>query len=1058
MADMNFPRYMFVVGGAGKNLLYTILEKEWILREIIKPKFAPTTIEITIIDTAIDEENSDRERIAKIDNGIKRLTEEYRSNLVVAEGNAEGRIVGRVDISYMLLTKDMILQSPYDLIGVGKEVKRATGASVWWINDPEKLGDDWQKEVINRENFKELNFTKGVYRKRAIGKAIYYKAVSEGKFDIDLLQTAQIDILFGLGGGTGSGMAFDLAKKLKSIQPTADITLFGVMSTLEESPDEKANNFAMISEIEYECLHGDTPFKDVIFIPMEVTRYPGRERASDRHEELLREFDETVPYILMAYHNNPAQRFFTMPEYAPFIIATSQLVRYNVASIKRLKDKLIDALNNKETSLKDEDDIYIAIRKFMDEFYTEELKSGQLPDEDKTFLKDDRFARFKMVLDHQFFGELDYNSVKYLKRAVDAGIAGAGSDDIEKQISSIRAEVETISIGEEGYKEEADLRLHKILKKDVEIIGALKDLLNAANKIQNNIVRDTLKIIIKADEYSLGRKLNQTREELDKLGSRKKQLEGSVKILEENIKNYENTIRVEIDKKDQEWKQNELRNIQVIDSVDDVVPILNNDFVNLKNELEQYAARINVVNSIKNVEIESTKGIENLVDKISQELGRIGSYYEDRGTITKSIINIKEFKKANMVAKKRLPIFDSVLGVVVKTGRAKARKEAVNKMMTRAAELNSDKIFGAKENVISCIYNYDVDRKIHERKEEIIDGIIKRTQDTLPNTTPSLFLDLKDALLNPAKRKATNIDGLVKSNLGYDTGIQSKDAELKEKRIEVNQISEQMGQFRSLEVILKNSTPAIKRHSGNLKDYYTKIANIEKDVVAMHSAGRDVVRYIMEMQPTNIYKATLTGANINNILVDKDEVSSLKQNLQGGLERTIDNRYNTLVRRVIETSDNMKRWDKTKVMNTFVTLANIDPNDIDSKRTITNAFSLAGNNYSQWKCPSGDAWEVGITLFIAGVPFDNIRNITDPRAGYHRFYQNVDSSENIFFHHSYLLEEGKFIKRKKVFNIEDENDKILFLQSDKEIKSMFLQNYEEKDIKECIKKEDKIVS
>ena len=97
-------------------------------------------------------------------------------------------------------------------------------------------------------------------------------------------------------------------------------------------------------------------------------------------------------------------------------------------------------------------------------------------------------------------------------------------------------------------------------------------------------------------------------------------------------------------------------------------------------------------------------------------------------------------------------------------------------------------------------------------------------------------------------------------------------------------------------------------------------------------------------------------------------------------------------------------------------------------------------------------------MFIAGVPFDNIRNITDPRAGYHRFYQNVDSSENIFFHHSYLLEEGKFIKRKKVFNIEDENDKILFLQSDKEIKSMFLQNYEEKDIKECIKKEDKIVS
>ncbi len=1049
MPDMNFPRYMFAVGGAGKNVLYTVLEKEWILREIIKPKFAPTTIEITIIDTAIDEENHDREKIEKIENNIKKLTEEYRSNMT----NAEGRIIGRIDISYMLLTKDMILQSPYDLIGVGKEVKRATGASVWWINDPEKLGEDWQKKVINRENFKELNFTKGVYRKRAIGKAIYYKAVSEGKFDIDLLQTAQVDILFGIGGGTGSGMVFDLAKKLKSIQPTADITLFGIMSTLEESPDEKANNFAMISEIEYGCLHGDTPFKDIIFIPMEVTRYPGRERASDRHESLLREFDETIPYILISYHNNPAQRFFVIPEYAPFIIATSQLVRYNVASIKRLKDKLIDALNDKETSLKDEDDIYNAIRKFIEEFYADEIKGGQLPDEDKTFIRDDRFSKFKMVLDHQFFGELDYNSVKYLKRAVDAGIAGvvtASSDDIEKQISSIKAEVETISIGEEGYKEDADLRLHKILRKDIEVISVLKDLLNAANKIQNNVVRDTLKIIIKADEYSLGRKLNQIREELDKLNGRKKQLDNNVKTLEDNIKNYENTVRIEIDKKDQEWKQNESRNIQLLYSIDDMVPILDNDFANLKSELGQYVTIINSTNSIKAIDIESTKSVENLVDKISQELERIGSYYEDRVSITKSIINVKEFKKANILAKKNLPIFDSIIGVVVKTGRVKARKDAVNKVMTRSTEINNDKVFGVKDGSISCIYNYDIDSKTKQRKDEIIDGIIKRTQDILPNAAPQLFSGLKDALSNPAKRKVTKIDDLVKSNLGYDVDIQKKDLELKEKLTETNQISEQVRQLGSLETLLKNNTPIIKRHSGNLKEYYAKISNIEKDVVAMHSAGRDVVRYIMEMQPTNIYKATLTGANINNILVDKDEVSSLKQNLQGGLERTIDNRYNTLVRRVIETEDNMKRWDKTKIMNTLVTMANINPNDIDARRLVTNAFSLSGINYSEWKCVSGDAWEVGIALFIAGVPFDNIRNIIDARAGYHRFYQNVDGSENIFFHHSYMLEEGKFVKRSKVFNIESEEDKQLFLQSDKDVKTMFLQNYEEKDIRDNV--------
>lgn len=1057
MPEMSFPRYIFAVGGAGKNLLYTTLEKEWLLREILKPKFAPTTIDITIIDTAIDEENDDRERIRRIEKQIKKLEEEYRSGL-----GDSGRIVGRIAILYMLLTKDMILQSPYDLIGVGKEIKRATGASVWWINDPEKLGDDWHKKVINRQNFKELNFTKGVYRKRAIGKAIYYKAVSEGKFDIDLLQTAQVDIIVGLGGGTGSGMAFDLAKKLKSIQPTADITLFGILSTLDESPDEKANNYAMISEIEYGYLNRDTPFKDVIFIPMEVTRYPGRERASDDHERLLKEFDETIPYILVAYHNNPAQLFFaSLPEYAPFIIATSQLVRYNVALIKKLKDKLIDAFNDKDISSKEEENVYGVIQKFINEFYGEGIGigGGGLPDDDKTFIRDNRFSGFNSILNHQFFRELDYNSIKYLKRAVDAGIAGSvgsagtSSDDIERQISRIRAEIDMISIGKDGYKEDADMRLHKILKKDIETIDTMKNLLAIANNIQNNIVRNTLKIIIKADEYSLGRELNEIREEYDKLNGRKKQLEGVVRTLEEEIKNYQDTIVEKVEKNNQAWKQNESKNINNLDTVEDIVPTLNNEFENLGSELEEYVTKINSLN--KNVDAEPTKNIENTVDRISQSFERAGMYFADRNSITRSLIAAKEFKKAMIDSKKRIPIMDKVLGIAIKTDRIKKQKDAKNKVLLRATEVNSDKVFDINGTTITCVYKYNVDQIINSRKDEIVSGIIKRLQDSYPNVAEPLFLGLKETLLNAAKRKTADIGDVIKSDLGYEGDINKKENQLKEKNTDINNISREMDRFKSLETILNNYTPNINSHSKNLKGYYTKIATIEHDVVAMHSAGKGVVRYIMEMQPTNIYKATMAGANINNILGDQTEMSGLVQNLGYGLERTIDNRYNVMVRRVIETSDNLKRWDKTKVMNSFVTLANINPDDIDSRRKISNAFSVANNNYSQWKCISGDGWEVGMVLFIAGVPLDNIRNVTDSRAGYHRFYHNVEDSEMIFFHHSYLLEEGKFIKRDKVFNIEDEEDKQLFLKSDKEVIDMFSKNYQEKQIKDCLKPENK---
>jgi len=51
-----------------------------------------------------------------------------------------------------------------------------------------------------------------------MGKAIYYKAISEGLFNININRSDKIDILIGLGGGTGSGIAFDLAKTLKAIQ------------------------------------------------------------------------------------------------------------------------------------------------------------------------------------------------------------------------------------------------------------------------------------------------------------------------------------------------------------------------------------------------------------------------------------------------------------------------------------------------------------------------------------------------------------------------------------------------------------------------------------------------------------------------------------------------------------------------------------------------------------------------------------------------------------------------------------------------------------------------
>jgi hypothetical protein len=414
--------------------------------------------------------------------------------------------------------------------------------------------------------------------------------------------------------------------------------------------------------------------------------------------------------------------------------------------------------------------------------------------------------------------------------------------------------------------------------------------------------------------------------------------------------------------------------------------------------------------------------------------------------------SLKELRKAQIIVKKGVPFFDKILKVTgIKTGRTKDVIEAKNKILRKKAELNNDKIFEIRDNSISCVYEYNVDQKVNEKKEDIINKIVGRAKDTFPDALPVLLSTLKNTLQNYARRGDINIEDIIKSHLGYEMNIDKRKGELKDKKTEMIQVLENINKFKAFEIkILKNIKDSLGRHSKFLKKYHDGIANVEKDVQAMRRAEKDTIRYIMEMQPANIYRATVAGANINNILEDQNEGLILRQNLQDGVEREIDTRYNVMVMRVIENKEHTKRWKKSKVMNSFVTIANVTPDSINAGTSIVESFRVEVENYSEWKCSWGDPWGIGLVLFIAGVPVDNIHNVTDPRAGYYRYYKNVEKNGVIFFHHSYMLEKGKFIKRKKIFNLENENDKELLLGDNKDVKSMLLQNYDEIEIKNCL--------
>lgn len=185
---MTLPDRVFTIGGAGKDIGMELLESDWLLREILRPRRDPKQLTITFLDTAEEERDDDLNRIE----AIRQRRDELKAEL---RDTNQGR-VGDIDIRYKLITENIMLNSQIDLTGEDIVPRIVAGNGIdegnWWID-----------EDHIEEN---LNFAKGAVRKRGLGKAMYYKAYAEDDelaTLIDIPSKGEVAIIGGLGGGTG---------------------------------------------------------------------------------------------------------------------------------------------------------------------------------------------------------------------------------------------------------------------------------------------------------------------------------------------------------------------------------------------------------------------------------------------------------------------------------------------------------------------------------------------------------------------------------------------------------------------------------------------------------------------------------------------------------------------------------------------------------------------------------------------------------------------------------------------------------------------------------------
>ncbi|PWB51255.1 MAG: hypothetical protein C3F06_10580 [Candidatus Methanoperedenaceae archaeon] len=1057
---MKFPKYIFAVGGAGKDIVYNMLEKDWILRDIIKPKNGHTEVNITIIDTALDEANErgpedvgDIIKIKQFEKKIKDLQNEYRQNIESAQMS-----IGTIDIKYELLTSRMVLNTPHALIGMGDTIKRSTGTEVWWMNDP-KLDDInlglWSERVMDHENLRQQNFAMGVYRKRAIAKAIYYKAIAEGHFRPNIGDNEDVAILAGLGGGTGSGMTIDLAKRLKAIQPMSNIVLFGLLSTLKESGDEKANSFAMLSELEYTCVNKDKNiFKNIILCPIEQTQCRGRQTSRNEDKKLLEEYDDVFPQMFISYYNRGQSArdvFDTLPGYAPFVIATAQLVRYNINEIKKFRENVIEILQKKQASMIDETKIYTDIQKFIDEFYrVNDGVKAAFSDEDKLLIEN-RLSKFKSILQNEFFSkQLQYNSVIFLNDAMQAGIKLTKTNNVDDQIPNINSQIEAIAIP--AFKDTVDETLFEVLKKDALMINELRITLSSVNKIQDIAIRNALKAVITNDKGSVGREINNIKNDAEDLKTDRATVEQALEGLLNKMAILDKDLNASIETMLKEWKEREYKNFVLLSSIDEFNIELNKDIIYLKSELKEYADKLNntsKLSELKKLDFEkSIENIEEVLDKIYKELlSKIEFNFTDKGLIRECLRNLLEYRKNCIKYKKGVGFFDKLF----KTREGENYKKLKSEIESLETRINRTGIFKVEKGLAVNTYKTNVDTIVQTKKTETVKSMIDDIRNMFQSASDETLLHIKDVLLDPVSRKEMdqNIIALIKEHKNYAAESTKIRSEISDTQKNLNAILERLKILDSLSPRLTAMPTILARYSGLLDKYHSYVENIKDHAAAIYDQHRKPI-YVTDIQPSNVLQFMTLQNDINGMLRDNGEISNLKTKLEQGLSRTMDTKYNVMVKNDISSRDGQHKWRNIKAANSIVTIAKIvEPSLIGTEMRVRSSFGLQEiTSYSDWVCQVGDPWEIGIVMFVGGVPLDNIVNVVDSGEGFRTHY--LRSEPKVLFHHAYMLEEGKLVKRKKVLNIEVESDKATLLQDDSSVGQWFAQNYDILEIKKCL--------
>ncbi len=1018
------PNMIVAVGGAGKKLVFSLLDKEWVLEEFLKPSTRPLSCSVWIVDTARDEIGEDEKKIADIQDKISRIQGKFREN------TRSNEFPGTITIKNIPITGLLPLTSAADICGeeVKRDVARATDIKKWWF-DLDCYSEETRRTINEQENFRGINFATGVVRRRALGKALFFKALSEDILPLsERPSPAKVAMVVGLGGGTGSGMFIDLAKRLRE-GGSCDVVLFGILPTTREWSEERANGYAALCELERltldEGLRG--LFADIILVPLEPTGYKGHIGPEDSETELLlKEFSEAFPYTFISYYKRGGDRDLLSgsrggrERHTPFIIASSCVLRYDVETRRKIAESYAEALKRRKNALEICQEINHEVDRFLGEHG---FDSGELVEDDVT-LVEERLKHFKKwLLESDFFSELGYTSFKEFVGALENAEGALEDGDMEEKVELIEEQMNLAYQGLGESKDEIEELFREVVLGEIREISSLLNLLKRTGEVADYDVKRIVKQMIRKDKGKagdsllIGRKLKELNSEL--ISSRKKRdkLEKELKELEEEteerVKEFERRIK--------RLTEEEFLHLAELES-ERFRTKLERYLRNLQEELDRFA------------ELRSrrprSRGSSGMLDRSLSEFSRTvenidEDFDEVRGRIERSLELLGEYMRVWRTASRKPKLLSRLIGKFIEPPDERRAKQARMTAEKIADEISSLGVFGVEEGRVWVIFDYPLEEKLEEHRNMLINEVVKKVE---VEVSKSFGTELDEHILKEIERSIAVgrfervLEKIVRVATSYERKKKRLEEELEETKKKIEILENEKDVLASVDELYKNLAIKIKKYIKTNSEYEKKMEEFS-NLVGGHIQRGEIQeeKHIVVEIPPEDRRASVGRESIAELMTARP---GEREHLTLEIRRVVENKliqsekFCGLVRRRFENVKGDRTWTVKQVALYITSIANSGENalQLPGNFSFQDYFGLRREDTGIASLNAGDRWDVGLTLFIGGVMLDNVAFVAKPVKGFYKGYEERVKllKGAAFLHHSYALENGSYFVRKPV--------------------------------------------